>query len=185
MIMINVRNIKKGLVIVGIIAILIFIILKIYRIYQIDSCIDKGGKWNYDLNKCECFYTIDTNRIADYYWISVFDTIKNQEYLKRGKMLDSISKSPNELINILNFRPSKCKIEYVNIDEDTLKIRILDDEYLTEQMGTSGVDCYMAETIFTLTENDLIKFIRFEMDYGTHAGPGLYSRKDYERMLNK
>ena len=94
--MINNKNVKKGIIVIGIIAILIFVILKINRSYQIDSCLDKGGKWNYDLKKCECFYTIDTNRIADYYWISDFDTITNQEYLKRGKMLDSISKSPNE-----------------------------------------------------------------------------------------
>ena len=183
--MINNKNVKKGIIVIEIIAILIFVILKINRSYQIDSCLDKGGKWNYDLKKCECFYTIDTNRIADYYWISDFDTITNQEYLKRGKMLDSISKSPNELIEILNLRPSKCKIKYVNIVGDTLKIRILDDEYLTEQMGTSGADCYMAETIFTLTENDLIKFVSFEMDYGSHASPGLYSRKHYERMIKK
>jgi len=116
---------------------------------------------------------------------SDFDTITNHEYLKRGLMLDSISKSPNELIEILNLRPTKCKIDYIDIIRDTIKIKILDDEYLTEQMGTSGADCYMAETIFTLTENDLIKFVRFEMDYGSHASPGLYSRKDYKWMIKK
>jgi len=25
------------------------------RIIQIDSCLDKGGSWNYRLEKCECF----------------------------------------------------------------------------------------------------------------------------------
>ena len=180
----NNNGIKIGLLIVGITLILIFGVKWIIQFVQIDSCLDKGGKWNYDLKKCEC-YLIDTNRIADYFWDSDFDTITNREYLIRGKMLDSISKSPNELIEILNLRPSKCKIDYVNIIGDTIIIRILDDEYLTEQMGTSGADCFMAETIFTLTENDLIKFVRFEMDYGSHSSPGLYSRKDYQRMIKK
>ena len=170
--------------IIGIALILIFGVKWIIQFNRIDSCLDKGGKWNYELKKCEC-YTIDTIRITDYYWNSDFDTITNREYLKRGSMLDSISKSPNELIEILNLRPSKCKIDFVDIVGDTLKIRILDAEYLTEQMGTSGAVCYMAETIFTLTENDLIKFVRFEMDFGSHASPGLYCRNDYKWLMKK
>jgi hypothetical protein len=178
------KRIKSGLLIIGITLLLIFGVKWIIQFVQIDSCLDKGGKWNYDFKKCEC-YSIDASRITDYYWDSDFDTITNREYLIRGKMLDSIAKSPNELIEILNMRPSKCKIDYVEKTGDTLKIRILEDEYLTEQMGTSGADCYMAETIYTLTENDLIQFVRFEMAYGSHAGPGLYCRKDYERMIKK
>ncbi|MGE5410520.1 MAG: hypothetical protein ACM3MI_06140 [Clostridiales bacterium] len=181
----KIKRIMIGLPIIGITLILIFGVLWIIRFVQIDSCLDKGGKWNYDLKKCECLSTIDTSRIAEYYWKTDFDTILNREYLKRGKMLDSISKSPNELIEILNMRPNKCKIDYVEITRDTIKIKILEDEYLTEQMGTTGAECYMAETIYTLTENDLIHFVRFEMGYGSHASPGLYCRKDYERMIKK
>jgi hypothetical protein len=180
--MFAVHRIKIVLLIVGIGLLLIFGVKRIIQFVRIDSCLDKGGKWNYDLKKCEC-YSIDSNRVADYYWKSDFDTITNREYLTRGKMLGSIAKSPNELIEILNMRPSKCKIDYVEINGDTLKVRILEDEYLTEQMGTSGADCYMAESIYTLTENDSIKFVRFEMDFGSHASPGVYSRNDYKKMI--
>ena len=94
--------------------------------------------------------------------------------------------SKSDLIKSVQlFRGLSHKIDYVDIVGETLKVRILEDEYLTEQMGTSEADCYMAETIYTLTENDLIQFVRFEMDYGSHAGPGLYCRKDYERMIKK
>ena len=179
-----IRKPIKIVVLIGIVTILIFGTIWIKRFFQIDSCLDCGRKWNYDLKKYEC-YSIDTNRITDYFWDSEFDTITNREYLKKGKMLDSISKSPNELIKILNLRPSKCKIEYVDITGDTLKIKILDDEILTEQMGTAGAYCFMAETIYTLTENDMIKFVRFEMDFGSHASPGLYCRNDYKDMMKK
>ncbi len=100
-------------------------------------------------------------------------------------MLDSISKSPSELIEILNIRPSKPKVEFVEIVRDTLIISIFNDTYLTEQMGTLGADCYMAETVYTLTENETIKFVRFKMNYGSHANPGLYSRNDYESIIKK
>jgi hypothetical protein len=153
------------------------------RFFQIDTCLDRGGKWNYELNKCEGCYNFDSMIITDFYWHTDFDTVLNKEYIVKGKMLDSISKSPDELINILNRRKSKCKIEYIKMSGDTIKIKILDDEYLTEQMGTSGADCYLAETIFTLTENDLIKYVRIEMNEGSHASPGLYNRNDFNDLI--
>jgi len=175
--------IRLGLLLTGFAIIVTIMVKWILPFMRIDSCLDQGGRWNYDLKKCEGLYAIYKNRIADYYYVSDFDTTLNCEYLKRGKMLDSMAKSVEELITILNMRQSKCKIQYVGITGDTLKIKILDDEYLTEQMGTDGADCYMAETIYTLTENYLFHFVRFQMDYGSHASPGVYSRKDYERMI--
>lgn len=155
------------------------------RYMKIDACLDKGGSWNYELKKCEHFHTLDTSRISDYYWKSDYDTTLNSEYLKRGILLDSISKSPNKLIEVLNMRPSKSKVEFVEITGDTLTIRILNDSFLTQQMGSLGAQCYMAETVYTLTENDSIQFVKFKMDYGSHANPGLYGRGDYERMIKK
>lgn len=179
----QIKSIKIGILIIGIALILIFGVKWIIQYKQINSCLDKGGKWNHDLKICEFLFTTDTIRIADYYWKSDYDTIINREYLIRGELIDSIAKSPNELIEVLNKRPSKSKIDYVGLSGDTLRIRILEEKYLTEQMGTTGAYCYMAETVYTLTENDLIKFVRFEMEYGSHAGPGVYSRKDYEQMI--
>jgi hypothetical protein len=155
------------------------------RFFQIDKCLDKGGKWNYELNRCEGCYDLDSVIITNFYWHTDFDTVLNKEYITKGNMLDLISKSPYELINILNKRKSKCKIEYIKMAGDTITIRILDDEYLTEQMGTSGAECYLAETIFTLTENDFLKFVRIEMEYGSHASPGLYNRDNFKDLKNK
>jgi hypothetical protein len=177
---------KKQLIILGILILgiaLIFGVIYIKQFFQIDSCLDSGGKWNYDTKKCEKYYNLDSIEISKLYWYSDFDKKLNIEFLTKGEMLDSLSKSPNELIEILNRRPSKCKIEYQNLIGDTIIIRIINDEILTEQMGTTGADCFMAETIYTLTENDLIKFVRFEMDFGSHASPGVYSRNDYNKMI--
>jgi hypothetical protein len=177
---------KKQLIILGILNLgiaLIFGVINIKKFFQIDSCLDSGGKWNYDTKKCEKYYNLDSIEISKLYWYSDFDKKLNIEFLTKGEMLDSLSKSPNELIEILNRRPSKCKIEYQNLIGDTIIIRIINAEILTEQMGTTGADCSMAETIYTLTENDLIKFVRFEMDFGSHASPGVYSRNDYKKMI--
>lgn len=177
---------KKQLIILGILILgiaLIFGAIYIKRFFQIDSCLDSGGKWNYETKKCEKYYNLDSIEITKLYWHAVFDEKLNTEYMEKGEMLDSISKSPKELIDILNRRAAKCKIKYQGLLGDTIIIRIINDKFLTEQMGTTGADCYIAETIYTLTENDLIKFVRFEMDFGSHASPGLYSRNDYKEMI--
>lgn len=179
----NITNIKKVLIVVGIVLILILGVLWIIQFVQTDNCLEKGGRWNSSLKECECPHTIDLSRIADYYWKCEYDTTINSEYLNRGTLLDSISKSPNSLIDILNMRSSKSKIKFVELAKDTLIIDILNDTFLTQQMGSLGAYCYMAETVYTLTENKLINFVKFEMNYGSHASPGLYSRGDYERMM--
>ena len=82
----------------------------------------------------------------------------------------------------MNKRNQKPKIEYLNILSDTIQIRIFNDEYLTEQMGTTRAYCYLGETVFTLTENELIKYVKVEMDSGSHAIPGIYNRDDFKDL---
>ena len=179
------RSIIIIVAILGFITISIFGIKWITKFSKIDACLDKGGRWNYELNKCEGYYNLDSLNLTDIYWHTDYDTILNKEFLEKGILLDSLSQSPAELIYILNRRKPICKIEYVDIIGDTITIKINNDEYLTEQMGSTGAYCFLGETIFTLTENDLIKFVRIEMDYGSHASPGLYSRNDYLDLLKK
>ncbi len=146
---------------------------------------DKIEKPSNDLNEYRNTKPIEIDRITDYLWITAFDTILNREFLSRGHLLDSISGSPEQFIEILNMRPAKCKIEFKGVVGDTLKISIKNDAYLTEQMGSLGAECFIAETVFTLTEIDFVKCVKIEMDTGSHAGPGLFSRKDFERLLWK
>lgn len=53
-------NLKKVLITVGIALILILGVQWIVRYMQIDACLDNGGRWNYELNECKEFHTIDT-----------------------------------------------------------------------------------------------------------------------------
>jgi hypothetical protein len=46
-------KIYKIVFLTGMAIFVVFGILWIKRFFQIDSCLDKGGKWNYELKKCE------------------------------------------------------------------------------------------------------------------------------------
>jgi hypothetical protein len=179
---------RKLIIVILIIGIIITLILGIKwtkQFFQIDSCLDKGGRWNYELNECDEYYDFNKKNLTDFYWNTDYDSVNNNEILIKGKLIDSLGKSPNELIEILNKRNLKPKIEYINSLSDTIQIRIINDEYLTEQMGTTGAYCYLGETVFTLTENELIKYVKIEMDSGSHASPGVYNRNDFKDLMKK
>jgi len=177
------RKLRVIIFVIGISIALIFGIKWTQRFFQVDSCLDSGGKWNYELNECEEVYGIKKENLSEFYWQTDYDTVKNKEILIKVKIIDSLGKSPNELIEILNKRKPKAKIAYIDILSDTIQIRILNDEYLTEQMGTTGAYCYLGETVFTLTENESIKFVRIEMNSGSHASSGVYSRNDFKDLM--
>lgn len=172
-------------------AILVVVLLAIYgtnmmiRHFRMEACIKKGGHWNHELNKCEDAELDSSDLHTEYYWHTAYDSIQNKEYLKKGRLLDSTPPSVAHLIDVLNKRPPECKIEYVDRLNDTLQIRILNDEFLTEQMGSSGSYCFLGETVYTLTENDSIKFVRIDMNEGSHASPGTYQRSNFNDLVNE
>lgn len=172
------------LVITGIILISIYGIIKGINFLKVDSCLDSGGRWNYTLNKCE-YIDLESELLNTYYWYSEYDSINNTEILVKGRLVDSIYKNVHGLINILNKRETKCTLEFIDQSKDTVKIKVINDEYLTEQMGTTGALFYIAETVFTLTEDQTINYISLEMNYGSHASPGTYNRNDFKALLYK
>lgn len=172
-----------------IIAILVVVLLAIYgtnmmiRHFRMEACIQKGGQWNHELNRCEEVEAHTSALNTDFYWHTLYDSIQNKEYLKKGKLLDSKVSSVTSLIEVLNKRTTECKIQYIDRRNDTLQIRILNDEFLTEQMGSSGSYCFLGETVYTLTENDSIKFVRIDMNEGSHASPGIYQRSNFKDLV--
>lgn len=178
-------QIVRSILIVGIIGLSIYGIGKMIRFFQIDACLDKGGRWNYELNVCETDDKRSLEKNTSFYWHTAADTILNKEYLIRGHLIDSISHSPNELIEVLNKRNAKCKLEYINQMGDTIHIRILNDEILSEQMGSTGAFCYLGETVFTLTENDSIEWVKIDLEVGSHASPGIYGRRNFKELVRE
>ena len=116
------------------------------------------------------------------------------ETLVRGGKIDSIRDDANKLVAALNgtdkdpelFRapagrePSDPpKVKLMNIKNDAASVEVINADYLTEKMGSSGAQAYLASVTFTLTEDPKIKKVNFFFEEGDHAMPGTYTRKDF------
>jgi hypothetical protein len=71
------------------------------------------------------------------------------------------------------------KLEYIKSSGDTIFIRIPDANYLTQQMGSSGAEAYLAELVYDCTEIPGIRLVNLDFEEGDHAQPGTYKREDF------
>jgi hypothetical protein len=71
------------------------------------------------------------------------------------------------------------RITLQKIEGGTADIDIENDQYLTQKMGSSGAQDYLASVTYTLTENPGIKAVNFRFHEGDHAMPGIYTRESF------
>ncbi|MGG9964167.1 hypothetical protein [Ferruginibacter sp. SUN106] len=88
------------------------------------------------------------------------------------------------IIAWLNKETPEIQLTYKKISGDTIFIKIPNSTYLTQQMGTSGADAYMAALIYNLTEVAGINYVDVRFREGDHAAPGTYARTDFVKTHN-
>ncbi len=71
------------------------------------------------------------------------------------------------------------KLKLITIAGSVVSIEVINSEYLTQRMGSTGADAFLAVTTFTLTEFEGVNSVRFIFEEGDHAQPGLYRREDF------
>jgi len=116
--------------------------------------------------------------------------------LVRGKKIDAIKSDINKLIYALNksdqdpeaFRTAENsepidppKLKFIGIQDQVVNVEVINATHLTQRMGTTGAEVFLAVATFTLTEHDNIKFVNLIFSEGDHAAPGLYSRGQFLR----
>lgn len=85
-----------------------------------------------------------------------------------------------DIINLLNKKYPGIRIKYIRMQGDTIVTRIDDASQLTQSIGTSGAESYLAEATFSLTEIPTIKVVRIEFEEGDHAMPGSFTRASFK-----
>ena len=157
----------------------------------ITSCNQNNDAKNADVTDTTAVIPInaDTNSLASN---EIFDgEDKAQNYLIWKTDIDNklISKNPDfknsnfsidSVIKGLNLKYREIPLEKIKLSHDTLYTQIKNSEYLGEQIGSTGAAYYLAETIINLTSVKGVKYVNMDFAEGSHATPGVFTRKDFE-----
>ena len=111
-----------------------------------------------------------------YVWKSAYDYTKTKNPEMGNDVLnaDSLIKGLNELNeNIL--------LQKIKISGDTIYTEVKDSKYLTEGMGTTGAEIYLADVVLNLTELPGIKYVNISLQEGSHMQPGTWSRDNFNK----
>ena len=129
----------------------------------------------------------------NYVWRAEYDS-EGAARLIRGKRIQEISAEMNKLVSALNRSVEKSELSHVTGDHvlsefpkitlqktepPTVVVEIVNDKYLSEAMGSSGAQDYLAMVTYTLTESPGIRSVEFVFPPGEHAMPGVYSRESF------
>ena len=129
----------------------------------------------------------------DYTWSANVDA-GGHDLLVRGAKIDAIKDNLPGLIRALNrsdkdpesFRTPKGseplglpKLKLAGITGRVVNVEVVNDEFLTQRMGTTGAEAFLAVATFTLTEHEGIGGVNFIFTEGDHAAPGLYTRETF------
>ena len=91
--------------------------------------------------------------------------------------------SAADIVSALNRKHSGIKLDLVKAGNDTVFVKIDDANKLTQGMGSTGAESYLAELTFSLTEIKGIKAVNINFQEGDHAMPGVYTRNDFKDLI--
>ncbi len=129
-----------------------------------------------------------------YTWYADYDAAAGADVLVRGKNIGSIRDDANRLILALNRSTVDAEVSRAQGDsiqnelptiilqklaQRTAYLSVANDRYLTQSMGSSGAQAWLAGVTYTLTEHPNIKAVDFSFTPGDHAMPGLYTRASF------
>lgn len=128
-------------------------------------------------------------------WYVDYDTATGKDLLVRGSKIKAVRGDINKMIIALNKTTFEAeasnaqkegvplespKMRLQGVAEGIAHVEILNAEYLTQRMGTSGAQNYLAATTYSLTEIPGVRGVDFIFPVGDHAAPGVYTRESFK-----
>lgn len=111
-----------------------------------------------------------------YVWKSSPDYTKEKNPAMRPEILHVDS-----LILGLNRMYENVLLEKVKLSGDTIYTEIKNSQYLSEQMGTTGAEMYLADVVLNLTEVPGVKYVSIQLVEGSHMQPGTWSKDNFAK----
>jgi hypothetical protein len=109
----------------------------------------------------------------------VWDVDIEKKTLKKNPELAATNINADSVINGLNQQYENVLLEKLSIKKETINLRIVNSDHLTNQMGSTGAAQYIAQAVINLTSVPGIKYVHIDFEEGSHASPGTWSRKDF------
>jgi hypothetical protein len=114
-----------------------------------------------------------------YFWEAVPETGLSGVVLQPSWIVRSDSVTVEGMMALLNGRYPLIVMERIGLSGDTLQVRIAHEKHLTQELGSTGADAYMAEATYNLTSCPGIRVVDFRFKRGDHATPGAYTRDEF------
>lgn len=115
-------------------------------------------------------------------WTADFQSTTNTFKIHKPANTRPDTLSANRLIASINNNWDAVHLNFIKVSHDTIYVNIPNSERLTEGLGSTGAENYMATTTFSLTEIKGIKYVNYNFKMGDHASPGVYSRTDFKEF---
>jgi hypothetical protein len=87
----------------------------------------------------------------------------------------------DSLIKGLNEQYENIFLEKIKISGDTIYTKIKNASYLTDQMGSTGAEVYVADVVLNLTAVPGIKYVNIDLVEGSHMEPGVWSLENFKK----
>jgi len=163
-----------------------------FVLFNLIACSIKNNKIELSNNKISEPKIIDTLikvkttcELSNKSSVYIVDINKDgKEFLLKGDSLFLIKDNIDKIIIALN-RKFKVKIKKIKISKNILSVKIINSKLFTQEIGDTDSNWYLASMVYSLTENERIKFVNVIFEVGDHGGvPGLKSRKSFFELYS-
>lgn len=122
---------------------------------------------------------LQPSELADKSEFYIWKVDNDQQTISQNPEMHPEYYSVDTLIMGLNERYPHIVLEKLRMGHDTLYTAIKDAQYLTEQMGSTGSEQYIAAAVINLTSVPGVNYVRMDFEEGSHAQPDVWSRQAF------
>lgn len=112
-------------------------------------------------------------------WQASLNDSTGKMEMKKVSIEGADNSSLQTIFASINNEYPEIRLDYMGTSHDTVFLKIDDAHYLTQQMGSTGSQMYIAGLVYNLTENPAIHFVSMKFEEGDHAQPGTFTRTTF------
>jgi hypothetical protein len=87
-----------------------------------------------------------------------------------------LNASPKTIVEAVNRRFQRPRLKLRKVSRGQAEVVVVDSEYLTERMGSTGASIFMISVTYSLTSLGIVEKVKFRFEEGSHAAPGTFDR---------